>query len=76
VYVTQGRFDGTHIGPFLGIPATGKAASFRFAVFVTFRDGLMSGERFYYDLAGLFRQIGAAGWSLMPISGAADRTCR
>ena len=26
---------------------------------LTFRDGLMSGERFHYDLASLLRQIGA-----------------
>lgn len=31
----------------------------RFAVFVPFRDGLMAGERFYYDLDGLLRQLGA-----------------
>jgi hypothetical protein len=30
----------------------------RFAVFVTFRNGLIAGEKFYYDLAGIFRQIG------------------
>jgi hypothetical protein len=26
---------------------------------LSFRDGLMSGERFHYDLASLLRQIGA-----------------
>jgi steroid delta-isomerase-like uncharacterized protein len=60
--IGEGRFLGTHIGNFLGIPATGKPVKFRFTVFVTFRDGLMAGERFYYDLAGVLNQIGAIGW--------------
>jgi steroid delta-isomerase-like uncharacterized protein len=63
-YVGQGRFQGVHIGTFLGIPATGNAVSFRFAVFVTFRDGLMAGEKFYYDLAAVLYQIGAIHWPL------------
>ena len=29
-----------------------------FVVVLTFNDGLMSGERFHYDLASLLRQIG------------------
>jgi len=48
-----------HVGPFLGIAPTGREVEFRFAVFVTFRDGLIAGEKFYYDLAGILRQIGA-----------------
>jgi steroid delta-isomerase-like uncharacterized protein len=59
ISIGEGRFHGTHIGRFLGIPATGRPVKFRFTVFVTFRDGLMAGERFYYDLSGLFAQIGA-----------------
>src|SRR5215831_8480982 len=58
-YVGQGEFRGTHVGSFLGIAATGKSVRFRFTVFVTFRDGLMAGERFHYDLAALLRQVGA-----------------
>ncbi|QCI63139.1 ester cyclase [Phreatobacter stygius] len=61
-YVGQGRFEGRHVGTFLGIPPTGKLVSYRFCVFVGFRDGLMAGERFYYDLAGLLRQVDAADW--------------
>lgn len=59
LYVAETRFTGEHVGPFLGIPPTGRTVSFRFAVFVPFRDGLMAGERFYYDLDGLLRQLGA-----------------
>lgn len=57
--VGQGTFRGVHTGTFLGVPPTGKRVSFRFTVFVTFRDGLMASEKFYYDLAGLLCQIGA-----------------
>ncbi len=51
---------GTHDGPFLGIPPTGREIELRFVVFVSFRDGLMAGERFYYDLTGLLRQLGVS----------------
>lgn len=56
-YVAE--ITGMHVGPFLGFPPTGRAVSFRFAVFVPFRDGLMAGERSYYDLNGLLQQLGA-----------------
>jgi steroid delta-isomerase-like uncharacterized protein len=66
--IAEGRFHGSHIGDFLGIAPTGRSVAFRFTVFVTFRDGLMSGERFYYDLAGLLRQIGAIEWPLRRVA--------
>jgi predicted ester cyclase len=59
IYVAETRFTGAHVGPFLGLAPTGRRIEFRFAVFVPFRDGLMAGERFYYDLDGLLRQLGA-----------------
>lgn len=59
LHVAETRFTGVHAGPFLGIPPTGRTVAFRFAVFVPFRESLMAGERFYYDLDGLLRQLGA-----------------
>lgn len=59
IYVAEAAYRGRHDGPFLGIDSTGRSIVLRFTVFVTFRDGLMAGERFYYDLAGLLRQLGA-----------------
>ncbi|HYD60209.1 MAG TPA: ester cyclase [Noviherbaspirillum sp.] len=56
--VSEPVYTGTHVGNFLGIPATGNPICFRFVVFVRFRDGKFAGERFYYDLATLLRQIG------------------
>jgi predicted ester cyclase len=56
--VAEARYRGTHTGPFLGIPPTGRSIDLPIAVVVTFEDGLMAGERFYYDLATLLRQLG------------------
>ncbi len=58
LYVATGRFRGVHAGPFLGIAPTGREVDFGFVVFVEFRDGLMSGERFHWDLHGLLAQLG------------------
>lgn len=55
--VAEGMFAGVHVGPFLGIEPTGARINYRFAVVVDFREGLMAGERFYYDLDGIRRQI-------------------
>ncbi|MET0452523.1 MAG: nuclear transport factor 2 family protein [Mycobacterium sp.] len=41
-----------------GLAPTGIALEVPFAVFVTFRDGLMSGERLYWDHAQVLAQLG------------------
>lgn len=56
--VAETRFTGPHIGTFCGVPATGRTLDLRLAVIVNFHDGLMSGERFYYDSRDLFTQLG------------------
>ena len=58
LYVGEATWHGRHIGRFLGIEPTGKTIVQPFIVILTFRDGLMLGERFHYDLASLVRQIG------------------
>jgi steroid delta-isomerase-like uncharacterized protein len=58
VYAAEATWIGTHTGEFLGTAATGKPISQPFVVFVAFKDGLMSEERFHYDLGALLRQIG------------------
>ena len=57
--IAEASYVGKHVGEFFGIAPTGKPIELRLAVFIDFRDGLMNGERFYYDLRGLLRQIGA-----------------
>lgn len=58
--IVETRFVGTHRGLWAGIAASGRAIDLPVAIFISFRDGLMAGERFYYDHATLLRQIGAA----------------
>lgn len=58
--IGDSHFIGRHVGRFLGVEATGRAVRFPFVVFVRFRDGLISGERFVYDLSNLLSQIGGA----------------
>lgn len=56
--IAETWYNGIHKGPFLDHPATGRPIRFPLAVVIPFRDGLMAGERFYYDLSTLMRQIG------------------
>lgn len=58
-YVAQATWRGRHIGEFLGVAPTGTSIVHPFVVFVTFRDGLMAGEEFFYDLASLLKQLGS-----------------
>lgn len=56
--IAQTRYAGIHRGRFLDYASSGRPISLPLAVVIPFRDGLMAGERFYYDLATLLRQIG------------------
>jgi steroid delta-isomerase-like uncharacterized protein len=56
--VAETNYVGRHVGEFVGIAPTGRPIELPLVVFIGFRDGLMDGERFYYDLAGLLRQLG------------------
>jgi steroid delta-isomerase-like uncharacterized protein len=56
--VAEATYVGVHIGDFYGLPATGRSIEIRLAVVITFKDGLMVGERFYYDTGALFSQLG------------------
>jgi steroid delta-isomerase-like uncharacterized protein len=56
--IAETGFECRHIGPFLGIAATQRMFKLRFVVIVSFRDGLMMGERFYYSLDELLEHLG------------------
>jgi steroid delta-isomerase-like uncharacterized protein len=56
--VAETRFRGRHTGTFLGVPPTGLRIDVPFVIVVGFRDGLLDGERFYWNLATLLTQIG------------------
>lgn len=58
--IVETRFVGKHANAYRGLPPTGNPVDLPVAIFITLRDGLMSGERFYYDRVTLLAQIGAA----------------
>jgi carboxymethylenebutenolidase len=62
--------------PFLvpGLAPTGIFLEVPFAVFVTFRDGLMSSERLYWDQALVLAQLGVVRGDALPIADPADVT--
>ena len=47
-----------HRGAFLGIAPTNQPIDLKLAVIITFKDGLMASERFYWNLASLLTQLG------------------
>jgi SnoaL-like domain len=59
-FIAETGFRCRHIGTFLDIPATGNKFRLSFVVVVSFRDGLMLGERFYYSLDSLLLKLGDA----------------
>lgn len=61
--IGDSAFVGRHVGCFAGIPPTGLPLRLPFVVFVDFRDGLLAGERFVYDLNALVRQLGQTAFS-------------
>ena len=51
--------SGTHLGPLMGLPASGKRVTLSLHEFHIFREGRISVTRHPEDWMGLFRQIGA-----------------
>jgi len=50
---------GTHLGPWRGLPATGRRVEIPLCGVFTFDDGdRLAGERIYYDRATVLRQLG------------------
>lgn len=58
VIVHWGTFRGTIKGEFMGLPPTGRRIDLPFAGVLFFKDGLMQGERIFFDLATLCEQAG------------------
>lgn len=56
VVAVWGTLRGTSSGEWLGVPPGGGAFAVPFANVVPFKDGLMAGERIYFDLATLCQQ--------------------
>lgn len=58
--VVEGRFTGTHRGPWNGLPATGRRVDFPMCLVFEFEGEEMVGERLYFDLGAPLRQLGVA----------------
>jgi predicted ester cyclase len=57
--VSYKTFRGTHGGPFMGIPATGKAVSFDVIDILTVQDGQFTEHWMVGDMLGLMQQLTA-----------------
>ena len=58
--VTENEWRGTHLGTFLGWPATGKPVRMRAIVIWHFKGDELWGETVFFDNASLLKQIGAS----------------
>lgn len=56
--VTRFTWTGTHRGPFLGIPATGKKVAVKGVVIDRLVNGLMTDSRILMDTFGMMMQLG------------------
>jgi steroid delta-isomerase-like uncharacterized protein len=56
--VTENEWRGTHLGTFLGWPATGKSVRMRAIVVWHFKGDALWGETIFFDNASLLKQIG------------------
>ena len=63
--IVETNFKGKHIGDFFGVKATNHEISLPIAIFISLKDGLMSGERFYWDRATLAEQLGLPSLNLL-----------
>lgn len=58
--LVEGRFTGTHLGPWRGLPATGKKVDFAMCLIFEFDGASMTNEKLYFDLSSPLRQLGVA----------------
>ena len=56
--VTRGRFEGTHKGEFMGIPATGRRVSIKYLDIWRLENGKCKENWVQMDLLGLMQQMG------------------
>ncbi len=53
------RTSGTHLGPWRGLPPTGRRVEFPLCALYTFdEEGKLAGERIYYDRGSVLHQVG------------------
>ena len=62
--IVETRFKGRHDGVFLDLAPTGREVDVPMTIFVNLANGLLRGERFYWNLGTLLEQIGVT----MPVA--------
>ncbi len=58
--LVEGRFTGTHLGTWRGLPATGRRVDFPMCLIFEFEGDSMVNEKLYFDLGAPLRQLGVA----------------
>jgi steroid delta-isomerase-like uncharacterized protein len=58
--IVEGRFTGTHLGSWKGIPPTGKRIDIPLIIVFAFEGSGMVCERTYFDILTVLRQLGVA----------------
>jgi steroid delta-isomerase-like uncharacterized protein len=58
--IVEAMLYGTHLGPFRGLPPTGRKFEMRFCAMFLFEDDRLVCERVYFDAATILRQLGIA----------------
>ena len=56
--VEESVLVGTHTGVLFGLPPTGKPVRLPLTIVFPMRDGQILGERLYFDIGSLYRQVG------------------
>ena len=60
VVVVEGRFTGTHLGPWRGLSPTGRRVDFPICLIFEFEGESMVAEKLYFDLITPLSQLGVA----------------
>src|SRR4051794_8610359 len=55
--LVEGRFTGTHLGTWRGLPATGKPVDFAMCLIFEFEGESMVNEKLYFDMSSPLRQL-------------------
>ena len=58
--IVEANLFGTHLGPFRGLPPTGREFEMRFCALFVFDEDRLVCERVYFDAGTLLRQLGIA----------------
>jgi steroid delta-isomerase-like uncharacterized protein len=58
--LVEAMLYGTHLGPFRGLPPTGRKFEMRFLAVFVFDDDRLECERVYFDAGTILRQLGIA----------------